>query len=1093
MGCTSLARAWHMPGICQAKFPIHNRKDNFTKIPLSAPPMRKRNIFILALLVFSSAFTSNSQPRVLDDFETLEGWHTITSEGAKLSLLNGEGKSGKALEMEFDLSGVYGYVIAEKDFTFDVPPDYQFTFDLRGDTPVNNFEFKLIDDKENVFWIKKLMVEYPKVWTRQRIRKGQLTFAWGPARQDEIHTVRKIQFVVSVGTGGAGMVYIDNFRFEPIDDEAAKNARATVVTSSSSGSISPQIDAPGNLLSEWHSSGTSQSDSLTIDFHRLRDVGGLVIDWDSSDYATAYNVLLSDDGKEWSTTYSVTKGNGGRDYLSMKEGEGRMLKLSLIRSSRNRGYGLRRMEIKGRDLSNSPNDFYRVLAADAPVGYYPQYLLSRQSYWTIVGVNGDTKEALLNEQGQLEVDKLRFSLEPFLYVDGKLVTWNDVTRRPSLMDGYLPIPSVTWDYSDVLSLTVQAVAAGAPGKSLLGVRYRVEAHRSYRNVKLLVAIRPFQVNPPWQQLNTEGGVSRIDSITYSGGNIQVDDKQVIPVTPPSAFGAAEFDQGDIAEYLSRGTVPTTSEARDHFRHASAALRYDIKLESGEVKDIIIVVPFHDPVTSPTPNMGPGEPETYYQLMLSQTARDWSSLLNKIKIDLPASAQAVVRTVKSNLAYIFINRDGPGIQPGSRSYERSWIRDGSLTCAALLRTGNSQAVREFLDWYAKGQFPSGKIPCVMDSRGPDAVPEHDSNGEFIYAILQYYLFTKDTAWLRGKFDAVTKTVRYIQSLRAERKTAAYKNGTPEQRACYGLVPESISHEGYWDVPRHSYWDDFFILRGLKDATSIARVLGEKALEREFAAERDDFRKDLYASMRLAMRNKKIDYIPGCAELGDFDATSTTIGVYPGGELGNIPEPQLHNTFDKYYEFFVYREQKNNYVNYTPYETRAIGTFVQLGEKERAEHALNFFVNDRRPPAWNQWAEVVWRDPATPKFIGDMPHTWVGSDFIRSVLSLFVMEREKDDAHVLAAAIPDAWVKDSAGVRVAGLPTYFGNVNYTIHSSGNSVVAEISGSFDAAHHKLAMASPLSARVCSVRVNGKKVAVGKTGEVVIRTLPTKVEFWY
>jgi hypothetical protein len=54
--------------------------------------------------------------------------------------------------------------------------------------------------------------------------------------------------------------------------------------------------------------------------------------------------------------------------------------------------------------------------------------------------------------------------------------------------------------------------------------------------------------------------------------------------------------------------------------------------------------------------------------------------------LPESANRIVNTYKANLAYILINRDKAGIQPGSRSYERSWIRDGALTSSALLKSG-----------------------------------------------------------------------------------------------------------------------------------------------------------------------------------------------------------------------------------------------------------------------------------------------------------------------------------------------------------------------------------------------------------------------
>jgi len=178
------------------------------------------------------------------------------------------------------------------------------------------------------------------------------------------------------------------------------------------------------------------------------------------------------------------------------------------------------------------------------------------------------------------------------------------------------------------------------------------------------------------------------------------------------------------------------------------------------------------------------------------------------------------------SYILINRDRAGIQPGSRAYERSWIRDGALTSAALLRFGVHQEVRDYIDWYASHQYPNGKVPCVVDTRGADPVPENDRHGEFSYAILQYFHFTKDTLWLRQKFPHVVKAVEYIEYLRNQRKTEVYMNGTPEQRACYGLLPESISHEGYSAKPMHSYWDDFFGVKGLKDATAIAEILGER---------------------------------------------------------------------------------------------------------------------------------------------------------------------------------------------------------------------------------------------------------------------------
>jgi len=871
-------------------------------------------------------------------------WQAIPSKGSSITLTTDSGKSGRALRMDFELPADFGYVMARKTFNLDLPSDYEFSFDIRGEAPINNLEFKLIDSLENVYWMKFNDWDFPTEWRTVKIRKRQIGYAWGPAPGLELRRVKQIEFAISKGTGGKGTVWIDNLSIEPIKHAVA-----------------------------------------------------------------------------------------------------------------------------------------------IPRGYYPKYLANEQAFWTVIGVNRDDKEALVNEYGQIEVDRRRFSIEPFLFVNNKLVTWNDVTTTQSLLDGYLPIPEVQWNYKNEWTLTIQTVAAGVPGNSQFGAKYALERKEGSGKATLFIAIRPFQVNPPWQH----SGETRIDSIKYENGLVWADEKLIIPMTKPSGFGAGELDA--FYAFLAKGRLPKQQKWRDASGNTTAALRYDFDLSSGQTGEAYLMVPFYRWTGSPTPNMSSESARIYYDLMLSTTAGQWSGILDRIHISLPSSAPPIVNVLKSNLAYILINSDGPTLQPGSRNYERSWMRDGSLTSAALLQMGNPELVREFLDWYAQFQQPNGKIPAIVDARGVDPIDEHDSPGQFIYAVMQYFRFTHDTTWLRGKWDHVVKTVRYIQSLRAQRKTDLYHTGTPEQRACYGLVPESASHEGYLGNPKHSYWDDFFILRGLKDAAMIARILGERTLEEEFAAERDDFRKDFYASIRLAAEIKNIDYVPGCVELGDFDATSTTVGLDPAEELGSIPEPQLHNTFDRYWDYFTKRRANTiPWNDYTPYETRVIGSFIRLGQKQRALEALEYFMKDRRPAGWNHWAEVVHRDPKTPRYIGDMPHTWVGSDFIRSVRSMFVYERERDTALVIGAGIPEQWLNEN-GVTVKNLPTYYGSITLSMRLAGENVIAELTGNVQIPSSRIVLVPPREKELKTVRVNGALSSRWTQQEIIISTLPATVEMIY
>jgi len=372
-----------------------------------------------------------------------------------------------------------------------------------------------------------------------------------------------------------------------------------------------------------------------------------------------------------------------------------------------------------------------------------------------------------------------------------------------------------------------------------------------------------------------------------------------------------------------------------------------------------------------------------------------------------------------------------------------------------------------------------------------VAENDSNGELIFLIMEYYRYTHDHTFLAGMWPHIARAVAYIDTLRAQRMTPEY--AALDKRAYYGLLPQSISHEGYSAKPMHSYWDDFFALRGLKDAADAATLLGRAEDARRIAASRDEFRHDIMTSIGLAMAAHRIDYIPGSVELGDFDATSTTIAVAPTGELAHLPEPALRATFERYWRAVSRRPDSTTWDAYTPYELRTVGTFVRLGWRDRAQRLLVQFLHDRRPTAWNEWAEVVWRDARAPKFIGDMPHGWVGSDFIRSVLDMFAYDRERDSALVVGAGIPAAWVDAAPGVIVRGLRTPHGTLDFTMRGNGTAVRVEMSGRMTVPPGGIALASPYDHAVRAAQVNGHAAAVGANGEVLIRGLPATVTLSY
>ena len=364
-----------------------------------------------------------------------------------------------------------------------------------------------------------------------------------------------------------------------------------------------------------------------------------------------------------------------------------------------------------------------------------------------------------------------------------------------------------------------------------------------------------------------------------------------------------------------------------------------------------------------------------------------------------------------------------------------------------------------------------------------MPENDSPGEYVYLVAEAYRLTHDRAIAERHWPRVAAAVGYLDSLRRTRRTPEYqKEG---QRQFYGLLTPSISHEGYSAKPMHSYWDDLFALRGFADAAFLAHLLGRAADEARIQGIHDEFERDLRASIETAMAVHKIDYVPGCADLGDFDATSTTIALSPVQADRAVPAQALERTFERYWSFFDDRRAgRAEWDAFTPYEMRAIGSFVRLGRRDRANALLDWFMTFRRPPGFRAWAEVVGKDARTPRFIGDLPHTWVGSDFVRSVLDMIAYERERDDALVLGAGIPESWLQGD-GVRVRGLVTRWGALEFSARRSAAGIEASVDG-VSVPSGGAVLVLPGVGATWKATVNGAPATVSAAGEIVVVRKP-------
>jgi hypothetical protein len=731
-------------------------------------------------------------------------------------------------------------------------------------------------------------------------------------------------------------------------------------------------------------------------------------------------------------------------------------------------------------LAASRNALIEAAAAGARRGLYPRAFRGEQSYWTLIGVEGGAQSGLMSEDGAVELGKGGVSVEPLVIQHGRLVTWADVAITQSLADGYLPIPSVTWRARG-WRLKITSFAAGKAANPRLEARYELRNLTARRRTLILaLAVRPMQVNGPEQFLNTQGGFSPISELDWDGARLSVNGRaRLFPSASPSRFVATSSSSAVLAAALPAKGQPSTDAVRDAEGLASGALVWRLAIPARGEAEVAWEAPLAGVAVGPA-QIRAGRDER-------RAAAAWRCRLGSVVFTVPKDARAVVDTLKTSQAIMLMSGNGPELRPGTRSYDRSWIRDGAMISEALARLGDVEVAANYLRWYAPYQFADGKVPCCVDARGADPTPENDSEGEFIFLAAEVYRYGGDKALLRLLWPRLEAAARYMDDLRRAERAAV--RGRPDAAMINGLLPASISHEGYSAKPAYSYWDDFWALRGYDDAVFIAGTLGDTPALAWLTRSRDDFRADLLASVEASALAHHIDYIPGAADLGDFDATSTTIALAPGGEAERLPAGLLDNTFERYWrQFEARRDRDRTWEAYTPYELRAVGAYTRLGRPDRAQALLEFFLNDRRPIGWNGWAEVVGREARQPRFIGDMPHAWVASDYVRSVLDMFVYERDADHALVLAAGAPPRWFEGPAGVGVRNLRTPYGRLSWSARMRGDDLILRIRGDarppggFDFPWPFSGDPGPARFNGNAVGWNGRRLRLAGPGDVVI-----------
>ncbi len=760
--------------------------------------------------------------------------------------------------------------------------------------------------------------------------------------------------------------------------------------------------------------------SITVDLGRPRFPLGALIEWGAR-FGVVFSVHLSDDGETFREVGRMTTGDGGADSFWWRSTTARYLRLTLHAASAPQGAVVKELKLRILNKDRMPIGALERAARKGRADLYPQSLLGRQVYWTVLGEPGQDGEALFDEYGNLEARRGSPQLMPLLRVNGSLHgAPASAEIRQSLCRGSLPIPRVVWSAQQV---EIRATALAHAGQAM--VEYRIVNRGPVtQEGALVLTVRPVQINPYWQH----GGHAVINAISVDGADMRVNDQHYAQFSrAPEVVTIAEFEDADVVRLIEQCPLATAKSLRSDSGLLSAACEFAFRLEPGESVVCVAASPLRDEVT-PHANAS-------FSALSEKVARLWRKKIGARKITLGDAE--VGDTIEAQAALILVNATRNAFKPGPRNYDRIWIRDGSSQALALLWAGLIDEAKAYVLWYSQRIYENGLAPPILNpdgtvNQGYGSDIEFDAQGEFVSIAAEVYRISRDRDFLAAIFEPVTRATKFIETLCA--RTNA-RHG-PRSRL-HGLVAPSISHEGY-SKPSYSYWDDFFALSAWRNLEYLALEMRNREIAEHAKAKGVELAQNLARSLRMTSELSGRGVIAGSADREDVDPSSTAIAFEPCHVADVLPAEFVEATFDLVAAQIEQIASPAFEGNYSPYLLRNLNAFVALGRFDDAFRLLAVMLACRRPCGWRQWPEVVWSDARTPEYIGDMPHSWIGAEFATAMRRMLV--REEGETLELFRAVPESWWKGD-GVRLRDLPTAFGLLNLTARRAKSQAIVDL----------------------------------------------------
>jgi hypothetical protein len=628
-----------------------------------------------------------------------------------------------------------------------------------------------------------------------------------------------------------------------------------------------------------------------------------------------------------------------------------------------------------------------------PRGHLPFLTNLTHRNWTAVGNPGSAWEAVVDPAGSVTMMPDRWSLDWWICDAGAWVL-------PSRSHRLRQWPDAA---GSCIRTGVELPGGGQADAGVYALRARsgeyvaVEVtNHTDRPLTLAFAVRPY--NPE--------GLAVVEDIAVNDKAITVDGERAVMLGErPDRVAISTFHSGDCLQQFTEGTADTFRPVQTHDPAGLATAAVTYPLRPAETRRVLLPLP-------PTPGTGPDRrlPVLVREApSAADTSERWQRVLDRgLSVRLPDDR--LQEAVDANRTYQVVLHDPGSITPGPLTYHRFWFRDAAFQLIALDRWGFHDEVADVIDSFPERQRHDGFFYSQWH--------EWDANGAAILTIAEHYRLTGDLPRLTRLMPSVRRGADWIERHRHRRRHGDSRDP--------GLLPPGVSaeHLGPYGV---YYWDNFWALRGLRDAAYLADVVGDAAHAKRWRAAAKRYRADILASIERTTRDAARPYLPaGPNRRVDAGMIGSLVACYPL-ELLDADDPRVVGTVELLREHFTIGPAFYQAIAHTglgTYLTLQLAFVELLSGDLMAWERLRWLL-DAAMPTYT-WPEAI--HPQTGGgCMGDGHHGWAAADFLSFVRAMLVRDLPDGRTTVLSL-LPPEWY--GADVEVRDAPVYGGRLDYRL---------------------------------------------------------------